>query len=115
MVNTLPINEIFSSIQGEAIHTGRPAVFVRLQYCAVGCGFCDTKHTWEKRPDREIPFDAMLHKATDSDTWSNVGLDKLCAFLKAQPEQLIVFTGGEPCTYDLEEITTALLDTGKDV
>ena len=52
------VNEIFFTIQGEAAFTGTPAIFVRLQGCAVGCGWCDTKHTWstneKEETDREI-------------------------------------------------------------
>lgn len=109
----LPINEIFSTVQGEGYYTGTPAVFVRLQYCPVGCLWCDTKHTWEKRPEFEIPFHQMLAKTEDAPTWADVNVGDLLQWLKQQPERLVVITGGEPCTYDLNELTAGILSLGK--
>lgn len=109
----LPVNEIFSTIQGEGSFTGTPAVFVRLQYCDVGCPWCDTKHTWEKHDNKQIMFADMLAKEEDASTWADVHVGDLIAYLEKQPEELIVITGGEPCTYDLHDFTSALIDTGK--
>ncbi len=39
------IKEIFYSLQGEGINTGRPAVFVRFSGCNLSCPFCDTDHS----------------------------------------------------------------------
>src|SRR5713226_6178734 len=41
------IAETFYSIQGEGATAGLPAIFVRLQGCSVGCGWCDTKYSWD--------------------------------------------------------------------
>src|SRR4051794_25490444 len=62
MSETFAVNEVFESIQGEARHAGTPSVFVRLQGCAVGCPWCDTKHTWAADPDQEVSPEAMLAK-----------------------------------------------------
>lgn len=109
----LPINEIFSSVQGEGSFTGTPAVFVRLQYCPVGCPWCDTKHTWEKKDEYKISFEEMLTKTKDAPTWADVYIPELLSYLAKQPEELIVITGGEPCTYDLTVFTTQLVLLGK--
>ena len=109
----LPVNEIFSTIQGEGSFTGTPAVFVRLQYCPVGCPWCDTKHTWEKRDEDLISFKGLFDKHSDSELWAEATNLELVDYLIQQPEELIVITGGEPCTYDLTELTTSLLLNGK--
>lgn len=47
----LQINEIFHSIQGEALATGRPCTFVRLTGCNLRCSWCDTEYAFhEGRP-----------------------------------------------------------------
>ena len=33
----LPLMELFHTLQGEGFHTGKPAVFIRLGGCDVGC------------------------------------------------------------------------------
>ena len=45
-VNTLRINEIFYSIQGESTYAGMPCVFVRLTHCNLRCSFCDTEYAF---------------------------------------------------------------------
>lgn len=39
--------EIFSSIDGEGITSGLPAVFVRLSGCNLRCSYCDTSYAYE--------------------------------------------------------------------
>ena len=112
---SLPVNEIFNSVQGEGSFTGVPSVFVRLQACRVGCGFCDTKHTWEINDLDKILFGRMLEKLKDSSEWADVEDHKLIDYLMEQPEQHIVITGGEPCMYDLIELTASLISKGKSV
>jgi 7-carboxy-7-deazaguanine synthase len=72
------IAETFYSIQGEGATAGVPAVFVRLQGCSVGCGWCDTKYSWDPDAGREIELPAVL--------------DEIAAF----PCRRVVITGGEP-------------------
>ena len=43
--DTLRVNEIFYSLQGEGHFTGTPAVFLRLSGCNLRCPFCDTDHS----------------------------------------------------------------------
>jgi len=44
---TLLVNEIFYSIQGESIYSGRPCIFVRLTGCNLRCTYCDTRYAYE--------------------------------------------------------------------
>ena len=48
------VAETFYSIQGEGATAGQPAIFVRLQGCSVGCGWCDTKYSWAPGGGREV-------------------------------------------------------------
>ena len=47
MSETLLINEVFHSIQGESSHAGSPCVFVRLTGCNLRCAWCDTTYAFE--------------------------------------------------------------------
>jgi 7-carboxy-7-deazaguanine synthase len=42
----LKLTEIFFSIQGEALDSGCPSVFVRLTGCPLRCGYCDTAYAF---------------------------------------------------------------------
>ncbi len=44
---TLPVVEIFTSIQGEGPKAGRACSFVRFAGCNLSCTFCDTPHSWD--------------------------------------------------------------------
>ncbi len=72
MPETFVVNEMFQSIQGEARHAGTPSVFVRLQGCAVGCPWCDTKHTWDIDPGQEVRIEDMLAKEEDAPTFASM-------------------------------------------
>lgn len=43
----LPLNEAFYSLQGEGRFAGTPALFLRFQYCNLGCIWCDSRYTWD--------------------------------------------------------------------
>lgn len=109
----LPVNEIFETIQGEAEWTGTPAVFLRLQGCDVGCAWCDTKHTWEVDPKMQIvPLD-MIGKENDSEHYAQMSVEEIMQVLGEFDATHVVITGGEPCMYDLNDLTTAIIDSGR--
>ena len=112
-----PINEIFQTIQGEGIFTGLPAIFVRLQGCPVGCPWCDTRHTWVVDPAREVGKEAVLDRSNESDCWSQLSTAQIIASFSELGYQArhVVITGGEPCLYDLHELSSALLAAGYQV
>jgi len=87
-----PINEIFTSVQGEGVHAGKRATFIRLQGCSVGCSWCDTKRAWN--PEGAISY--------------------LLAGEIVEEVQAghVVITGGEPTLWDLEELLFALKAIG---
>ncbi len=76
------VNEIFYSLQGEGLNTGRAAIFIRLSKCNLACSFCDTEfETGEGFSDEEI-----------------------AEHIAQYPSKLIIWTGGEP-TLQLREKT----------
>jgi len=91
--DSLPIVETFHSVQGEGVHTGRSAFFIRLAGCDVGCSWCDTKHSW---PAEAHPWQSIAQLADQADNAARQG----AAFT--------VITGGEPLQNDLTPLTTAL-------
>jgi 7-carboxy-7-deazaguanine synthase len=48
VADTLIINEIFHSIQGESSFAGLPCVFVRLTACNLRCSWCDTTYSFHE-------------------------------------------------------------------
>src|SRR5215203_6343940 len=90
----LPVMENFYTLQGEGVHTGKAAYFIRLGGCDVGCVWCDVKDSWDggKHPLRSIEF--MLSE------------------VKKNPVKIVVITGGEPLMHDLTELTKELQIAG---
>lgn len=112
---TLPVNEIFETVQGEATFTGTPAIFIRLQGCDVGCPWCDTKHTWPVDPLKKVGTDEIINKEKDSDTYAIFTVKHLADICDMHHARHVVITGGEPCAYDLYPLTLELSNRGKTV
>lgn len=108
------VNELFQTIQGEGFYTGSPAIFIRLQGCDVGCAWCDTKHTWTVDPDKQTPLNLLTDQSNESERWSGVSAQDIIDEIKrlAYSAKLVVITGGEPCMYDLRELTHLLHEFG---
>lgn len=105
-----PVNEVFETIQGEGVFTGVPAIFVRLQGCPVGCAWCDTKQTWELLAENNVSPEQVIAVDGSIGRWSQHSADSLMAAFHAKgfTARHIVITGGEPCLYDLRELTDTL-------
>ena len=108
----LPLNEIFESIQGEGSFTGAPSIFVRLQGCPVGCAWCDTKHSWYLDEQHKKSFDEVVAKTADGDSWCDTTVAQLVEYLLHYQARHVVISGGEPCLYDLIELTCELEKNG---
>ena len=76
MPETLIVNEIFYSIQGESTHAGLPCVFVRLTGCRLRCAWCDTTYAF-----------------TEGVAMS---LDQIIAKIRVFDCPMVEITGGEP-------------------
>src|SRR2546421_4413328 len=46
MRETLVINEIYLSLQGESTFAGLPCIFIRLTACNLRCSYCDTAYAF---------------------------------------------------------------------
>ena len=87
-----PLMEAFYTLQGEGYHSGKPAYFIRLAGCDVGCHWCDVKESW----------DAGLHKITS--------IEDIVSGAMAHPSKFAVITGGEPLMHNLTELTDSLIE-----
>ena len=90
----LPLVEDFYTIQGEGFHAGKPAYFIRLGGCDVGCRWCDAKYTWNPKLYPPVDVQTIIDRAA------------------ACPAQAIVITGGEPLLYPLGVLTESLHERG---
>jgi 7-carboxy-7-deazaguanine synthase len=54
MPETLVVNEIYLSLQGESSFAGLPCVFVRLTGCNLRCSYCDTAYAFSEGRRRSI-------------------------------------------------------------
>jgi len=99
-----PLAEAFHSFQGEGVHMGRAAYFVRLYGCDQKCGFCDSAGTWH--PDFKPEG---IERVSAAQIAERVGQ----ALGPPEPHfegAFVVLTGGEPCLYPLQELVGALRD-----
>jgi 7-carboxy-7-deazaguanine synthase len=110
----MKINEVFETIQGEATHTGTPAVFVRTQYCPIGCPWCDTKHTWVAEDPKRSTFETILAKTQDSDRWAEAEPAVILQTIQKRfTARHLVLTGGEPMMQpDIDELCRLALKEG---
>ncbi len=94
------VNEIFSSLQGEGLNTGRPAVFVRLAHCNLSCNWCDTSFddyeemTVDKILDNVQAFDLDSVIVTGGEPTIHAGFAKLIEGLKAAGYWVALETNG---------------------
>jgi 7-carboxy-7-deazaguanine synthase len=90
----LPLMEAFYTIQGEGMHSGTAAYFIRLGGCDVGCVWCDVKESW------------------DVSKWPEVDIEDIVDSALEYPGRLVVTTGGEPLMHDLGPLTKLLKEKG---
>ena len=89
----LPVMEHFYTLQGEGAHAGKPAYFIRLGGCDVGCHWCDVKDSWDAEAHPLLDVEQLVQEAT-------------------QHSQTIVITGGEPLMWNLDFLTSKLKEFG---
>lgn len=93
---TVTINEIFVSIQGESTWAGDPCVFLRTTGCSLRCRWCDTEYAFHDGTERTV---------TDL-------VEEACS----HPIELVEITGGEPLMQPaVPLLATELMRRGKTV
>jgi 7-carboxy-7-deazaguanine synthase len=80
---TLPVAEIFTSLQGEGIWVGVPSTFVRLSGCNLRCVWCDTPYASWQPEGESMTLDAIEQE-----------------FRRAGVRHAVI-TGGEPMIFGL--------------
>lgn len=98
---SLPVHERFHAFQGEGIHMGRRAFFIRTYGCPVKCTFCDSAGTWHPN---FAPKRSLL-----------VSIAQLVSEAVESRSEFVVLTGGEPLVQKpelLAELSSALRANG---
>lgn len=91
---TYPIMEHFHTIQGEGLHSGKSAYFIRTGGCDVKCWWCDVKDSWDESIHPRVTVKELVNRALNSNP----------AF--------VVITGGEPLLHDLGPLTREIHQAG---
>ncbi|GAF60234.1 queuosine biosynthesis QueE Radical SAM [Psychrobacter sp. JCM 18903] len=92
----LRLTEIFYSLQGEALTSGLPTIFVRLTGCPLRCVYCDTEYAF-----------------TGGERQS---LETIIETIKSYPCKRICLTGGEPLAQpNAIELMKRLLSDGYEI
>jgi len=103
VAETLVVNEIYLSLQGESTWAGLPCVFVRLTGCNLRCSYCDTAYAFREGERRS--FEEILAE-----------VERLAAPYRSQPGPplpLVEFTGGEPLLqHEAPRLMARLCDLG---
>ena len=86
--------ERFLTVQGEGLHAGTSAWFIRLGGCDVGCAWCDVKESWDVAAHPSVLCSLLVREAADSNA------------------PICVITGGEPAMHNLEALTLGLQTAG---
>ena len=90
----IPLMEQFYTIQGEGYHTGKPAFFIRVGGCDIGCSWCDSKRSWDASRHPLQPVDDIVKSAQEAGA------------------KALVVTGGEPTLYDLSYLSDSFRSVG---
>lgn len=98
-MNSVNINEIFCSLQGEGRYAGTSTIFVRFSGCNLRCRYCDTKKALSSSKFckyEKLPFSGQFIKIKNNLTAQQIAL--LIKSIKTTT-RMISFTGGEPLLF----------------
>lgn len=90
MSETLVVNEVYLSLQGESTFAGLPCVFIRLTACDLRCSYCDTAYAFTEGKKQSL--ESILAKVRElAVPYKNSSL-----ITHHSPLPLVELTGGEP-------------------
>jgi len=92
----MKVNEIFYSIQGEGLWSGKPNIFIRTTGCNLRCTYCDTKYAYHNGKEKNI--------------------DELTKKIQKFPCKKVCITGGEPLLQkDIIDVVERFLEYKYDI
>ena len=101
MSDTLVVNEIYLSLQGESTFAGLPCIFIRLTACDLRCSYCDTAYAFTEGAKQPLgDIQAEVHRLAAP--FNRVRKAEGGARNARKPSQagyglpLVELTGGEP-------------------
>jgi len=107
MSDSLVVNEIYLSLQGESTYAGLPCVFVRLTACNLRCSYCDSAYAF-REGSRKTQAEILTEVRRQAAPFAPAA--------GADPRQrlpLVELTGGEPLLQaGARPLMTALCDDG---
>lgn len=59
---TIPIVEIFCSIEGEGVRSGLVCTFIRVAGCNLRCSYCDTTYSYDETKATQMTVDDIIEK-----------------------------------------------------
>ena len=90
MSDTLVVNEIYLSLQGESTFAGLPCIFIRLTACDLRCSYCDTAYAFTEGKKKSLA-EILAEVTYFAEPFSN------SKFKNHNPKlPLIELTGGHP-------------------
>jgi 7-carboxy-7-deazaguanine synthase len=97
MPETLVVNEIYLSLQGESTFAGLPCVFIRLTSCNLRCSYCDTAYAFtEGRKQSLADVHAEVHRLAAPFLRKSKGDRERSTSASSFKMPLVELTGGEP-------------------
>ena len=84
---SLVVNEVYLSLQGESTFAGVPCIFVRLTACNLRCSYCDTAYAFTEGKRQSL--ESILRRIDELAAPYSLGAE-------GQKLPLVELTGGEP-------------------
>ena len=94
MSDTLVINEIYLSLQGESTFAGLPCIFVRLTACNLRCSYCDTAYAFTE--GKKMSLEEILLRIVELARPFEIRNPNPPPHVGGYKLPLVELTGGEP-------------------